>query len=85
LDIRGLENVLLKGDPTQRKTLLDKGIDNYSCDLDKIINVVLGHSIRSELSETYIPAITGFRTFLQIELSYNPNADLETISKAVEE
>ena len=85
LDIRKLENVLLNGDPAQRKTLLDKGIDNYSCDLDKIINVVLGHSIRSELSETYIPAITGFRTFLQIELSYNPNADLETISTAVEE
>lgn len=85
LDIRKLENVLLGGDVTDRKAALDQGTDNYSRDLDKIINIVLGHSIRSELSETYIPAITGFRVYLHLEQAFNPSADLDNISKAVKD
>lgn len=84
LSILKLDNYLLEDNPKHRQELItDNGIANYSTDLDLIFLTTVAFSIRSKLSEYYIPALTAFRVFLEMEDAINSSNPNSNTKKAV--
>lgn len=84
LSILKLDNYLLDTDPKHRDELLkENGVSTYSTDLDLIFLTTVAFSIRSELSEYYIPALTAFRVFLEMEEATNGGNSNSNTKKAV--
>lgn len=87
LSILKLDNYLLDDNPEYREQLLtDNGVATYSTDLDLIFLTTVAFSLRSRLSEYYIPALTAFRVFLEMEDAVNKGnikGDTNNTKKAV--
>lgn len=87
LSILKLDNYLLDNDHKHREKLLtDNGVVAYSTDLDLIFLTTVAFSLRSKLSEYYIPALTAFRVFLEMEDAVNKGnikGDTNNTKKAV--
>lgn len=84
MSILKLDNYLLEDNPKHRQELItDNGIANYSTDLDLIFLTTVAFSIRSKLSEYYIPALTAFRVFLEMEDAINSSNPNSNTKKAV--
>ena len=84
LSILKIDNYLLDGNQKYRQQLLkEKGVSNFSTDLDLVFLTTVAFSIRSKLSEYYIPALTAFRVYLEMEDATNSGNSNTNTKKAV--
>jgi hypothetical protein len=85
LSIIEINNHVLNMNPEHRRELLETDMGSFSTDLDLIFLTTVEYSLRTKMSRTYLPALTAFRVYLEMDSATNGRNSTKNTRKAVED